>query len=107
MEFLKEILAGTKKYFLLDEVAKINVPFAPELTVERILKQVKDIKEITRYLPRINESGRQYMERDFLFSIVNTIDRKFFKEAVAEVNARRLRNQDQEQGYVEIDPSLF
>ena len=29
MEFLKEILAGTKKYFLLDEVAKINVPFAP------------------------------------------------------------------------------
>jgi hypothetical protein len=47
------------------------------------------------------------MERDFLFSIVNTIDRKFFKEAVAEVNARRLRNQDQEQGYVEIDPSLF
>jgi hypothetical protein len=55
MEFLKEILAGTKKYFLLDEVAKINVPFAHELTVERILKQVKDIKEITRYLPRINE----------------------------------------------------
>ena len=47
------------------------------------------------------------MERDFLFSIVNTIDRKFFKEAVAEVNARRLRNQDQEQGYVEIDPNLF
>jgi len=90
MEFLKEILAGTKKYFLLDEVAKINVPMCPELTIERILKQVKDIKEI-----------------DFLFSIVNTIDRKFFKEAVAEVNARRLRNQDQEQGYVEIDPSLF
>jgi len=79
----------------------------PELTIERILKQVKDIKEITRYLPRINEQGKQYMERDFLFSIVNTIDRKFFKEAVAEVNARRLRNQDQEQGYVEIDPSLF
>jgi hypothetical protein len=55
MEFLKEILAGTKKYFLLDEVAKINVPMCPELTIERILKQVKDIKEITRYLPRINE----------------------------------------------------
>ena len=54
MEFLKEILAGTKKYFLLDEVAKIKVPFAHELTVERILKQVKDIKEITRYLPHIN-----------------------------------------------------
>jgi len=36
MEFLKDILAGTKKYFLLDEVAKINVPMCPELTVERI-----------------------------------------------------------------------
>ena len=107
MEFLKDILAGTKKYFLLDEVAKINVPMCPELTVERILKQVKDHKEITRYLPRIDEKGKQYMERDFLFSIVNTIDRRFFKEALAEVNARRLRNQDREQGFVEIDPSLF
>jgi hypothetical protein len=92
MEFLKEILAGTKKYFLLDEVAKINVPICPELTVERILKQVNDHKEITRYLPRIDEKGKQYMERDFLFSIVNTIDRRFFKEALAEVNARRLRS---------------
>ena len=91
MEFLKDILAGTKKYFLLDEVAKIHVPMCPELTVERILKQVKDHKEITRYLPFI-ERADQYMERDFLFSIVNTIDRRFFKEALAEVNARRLRS---------------
>ena len=88
MEFLKDILAGTKKYFLLNEVAKINVPMCPELTVERILKQVKDHKEITRYLPFITERANQYMERDFLFSIVNTIDRRFFKEALAEVNAR-------------------
>ena len=80
----------------------------PELTVERVLKLIKGHKQLLAYLPDISEKAKQYIERDFLFTIVNTIDRKFFKEALAEIHARRVeRAQEDEQGYVEIDPHLF
>jgi hypothetical protein len=92
LEFLREILAGTRKYFLLHEIATVRVPVCPELTVERILHRVKDHKEIMRYLPDLPDKGKKYIERDFLFTIVNTLDRKFFKEALAEIEANRLKH---------------
>ena len=92
MEFIREILAGTRKYFLLHEVSSIRVPVCPELTVERILQRVKDHKEIMRYLPDLLDKGKKYVERDFLFTIVNTLDRKFFKEALAEIEANRAKH---------------
>ena len=73
-----------------------------------MLKLIKGHKQLLAYLPDIPEKAKQYIERDFLFTIVNTIDRKFFKEALAEIHARRAeRAQEDEQGYVEIDPHLF
>jgi len=58
LEFLKEILAGQKKYFLLSEIAMIRVPLCPEITVERILKLVKDHKEVMNYLPDISDKAK-------------------------------------------------
>ena len=108
MEFLREILGGKRKYFLLHEIASVRVPVCPELTVERILHRVKDHKEIMRYLPDLPDKGKKYIERDFLFTIVNTLDRKFFKEALAEIEANRAKKSDEfEAGLVEIEPSLF
>ena len=42
MDFLKEILSGKKKYFLQAQVNNITVPSCPELTVARVIKQVKN-----------------------------------------------------------------
>jgi hypothetical protein len=42
-----------------------------------------------KYLPDLPANGKLYIERDFLFTIVNTIDRFYFREAMAEVEARR------------------
>ena len=39
------------------------------------------------YLPNLPED--YYIERDFLFTIVNTCDRLYFKEALAELEVRR------------------
>ena len=56
----------------------IRVPMCPELTVERVIKQVQGHYEIMRFLPEISDTGKHYIERDFLFAIVKTIDRKYF-----------------------------
>jgi hypothetical protein len=41
MEFLKDILCGKKKYFLQKDVLWLRVPMCPELTVDKVMMQVK------------------------------------------------------------------
>lgn len=80
----------------------------PELTVERVLKQVKGFKQIMKYLPDLPENGKHYIERDFLFTIVNTVDRNYFREALAEIESRRSQKAHQDaDAFVEIDKNLF
>ena len=69
----------------------IRVPMCPELTVERFLKQVKGHREIMHFLPDVTDNGKQYIERDFLFAIANTIDKNYFRESIAEIEMRRAK----------------
>jgi len=92
MEFLRDILCGKKQYILQQNIVTIKVPACPELTVDKVLQQVKAHKEIMRYLPELSVTGKQYVERDFLFCVVNTLDRNYFREALAEIELRRQKN---------------
>ena len=69
----------------------IRVSMCAELTVERVLKQVQCHREIMRFLSDLTENGKQYIERDFLFAIVNTIDKNYFRESMAEIEMRRAK----------------
>ena len=61
-----------------------------------------------RFLPEISDTGKHYIERDFLFAIVNTIDRNYFREALAEIEVRRAKRAMQgDEGLIEIDKNLF
>ena len=108
LEFLKDILAGKKRYFMLHEVIIVRVPICPELTVEKILARVQAHKEIMQYLPDPPDKGKYYVERHFLFTIINTLDRRFFKEALAEIGVHRAhKSAEEEKAFVEIDPHIF
>ena len=108
MEFLKDILASRKKYFLVSEISHIHVPMCPELTVERVLSQVKAHPSMLEYLPTISDTGKQYIERDFLFNVVNTIDPNFFRDALAEIEGRRHRKAAaEENSLVEVSDHSF
>ena len=68
---------------------------------------VKDHASVMEYLPTISEEN-WYIEREFLFDVVNTIDPGFFRDALAEVEARRThRAEAEEKGLVEIDEHLY
>ena len=108
MEFLKDIIGTKKQYFLQQQIVTIRVPMCPELTVEKVLKQVKVHKQMMDYLPGLTENGKQYIERDFMFGIVNTIDRNYFREALAEIEVRRTNKAVKgEEGLIEIDEQIF
>lgn len=96
MEFLKDVLSGKKSYFLQKDIRIMKIPKCPEITVDRVLQQVKGQKDVMKYLPDIPLAGKHYIERDFLFSIVNTVDPDYFRSALAELEARRTVKSHQE-----------
>jgi len=50
---------------------------------------VKGRIDVHMYLPDVPYRKKIYVERDFLITIINTIDKKFFKEVLAEVEANK------------------
>ena len=59
------------------------------LTVKNVMEKVYNIPEVRVYLPDYDKHADRYMNRDFLFSIVNKLDSSFFKRAMHEVGSRR------------------
>ena len=94
MEFLQDILCGKKQYILQQNIVTIKVPKCPELTVDKVLQQVKPHREIMKYLHEPSVPGKYYVERDFLFCVINTIDRNYFRKALAEIELRRQKKSD-------------
>jgi len=74
MDFIKDILSGKKKYFLRREIFSLKFPTCPELTVKKVMQQVKAHQQIMVYLPDFKDGARNYIDRNFLFCVVNTID---------------------------------
>ena len=44
-----------------------------------------------RFLSDLTDNSKQYIERDFLFAIVNTIDKNYFGELMAAIDMRRVK----------------
>lgn len=108
MEFIKDILCGKKKYFLQKDILWLRVPMCPELTVDKVMMQVKEHNQVMAYLPDLPLNGKLYVERDFLFAIVNTVDKNYFREALAEIETRRTTAYGQPgSGLIEIDKDLL
>ena len=76
-----------------------------ELSTHRVLNLVKVHNDITAYLPDLEEGRNSFIERDYLFNIINSRDENYFREALAELEIRRgqqYQQQTDESG-VEID----
>ena len=55
----------------------------------RVIKMVRSHPTVMEYLPSVPDDGKAYIEREFLFDIVNTVDSQFFKTALAQIEVRR------------------
>ena len=53
------------------------------------MQKVYHIPDVRKYLPDYPDHPERYMNRDFLYSIVNKLDPSFFKRVQHEVSDRR------------------
>ena len=85
MEFLRALLNGRKRYFRNDSVRKVNVPRYKQLTLSKVLDHCISKPELLRYIPNFPMGGEVHVDRDFLFTIVNILDPKFFSAQLRDI----------------------
>ncbi len=49
-----------------------------ELTVDKVMMQVKEHNQVMSYLPELPKNGKLNVEREFLIKIVNIADKNYF-----------------------------
>ena len=104
MEFLGQLLRGEKKALPLDEIKPVKVADKRFITVKRVCEQVKNNTVYMTYLP----DNPQKCGRDFLFTIVNTLDPLYFRHAQKEVERRRIsKAKKEETAQVEVCPEMM
>lgn len=74
IQFLRDILAGRKKYFRNSDVPEVYVHRMEKVNVSTVLDKVYDNPEVRCYLPDYEEAPEKRMPRQFLFQIVNKLD---------------------------------
>ena len=74
MDFLRDVLSGEKECFLIKETHPINVPRVSRITVQTVCDYVVDKPKFMKYLPNPDEDEIKGIDRNFLFTIVNTVD---------------------------------
>jgi hypothetical protein len=84
MSFLKDVLANKKRLFKVFEAPVVDFPPLKELTVKQVLELALADEVIQQYLPDKEDIGDDYLDRKFLFAVVNTIEPTFFERCLRE-----------------------
>ena len=78
MEFLRALMNGRKRYFKNEQARRVNVPRYRQLTLTKVVDHCITKPEILRYIPNFPMGGEPHIDREFLFTIVNTLDPAYF-----------------------------
>ena len=108
LEYLRGVLSGAISVYRNDEVKPVNIPRFKTLTLKIVYDYAKSHPVCKRYLPEMNDEEEPYIDRDFLFTIVNTGDRSFFPGQLHKIEERKIELKKQaEQDVILIKPEIL
>ena len=108
MSFLKALLAGKKKYYKNHEVCHINIPRYKSLQLKHVHQHAKQHSQMMHYIPDQNEELELQLDREFLFSIVNTCDMTYFPRELKRIEREKEEaSQKLQQDVIEVKPELL
>jgi len=106
LTFMKQILAGKKKYFQNFEIQPVTVPRYAAITMSLVLSKVKAKSRILEYLPDASELREKTVQRNYLFTLINTLDAAYFPNLIDEVEKLR-ESGGAKQEFVEVDAKIL
>ena len=90
MEFLRDVLSGKKSVFKLKDAVPVRVPVLKGISVKTVYQYVSDKQQFQSYLPDLMDEDIIGFDRNFLFTIVNTIDSTYFPKQLEEYQDKKL-----------------
>ena len=108
MEFIRGVMNGRKSYFKNDALRKVKVPRYKQLTYTRVMDYCNERQNILRYLPNQRLDGEPTCDREFLFTIVNTLEPDYFPSQLSAVEEeKKLKMQSQVSDVIEVKPEIL
>ena len=108
MEYLRAILNGRKRYFKNEQARKVRVPRFRQLTTAKVLDYVKERPDVMRYLPNFRLDGEPTVDREFMFTVLNTLEPDYFPAQLEAIeHERKQRIQTEEDDVIEVRPEIL
>ena len=108
MDFIRALLNGRKLYFKQEQLRKVKVPRYKQLTYAKVMEYCIEKPNILRYLPNQRLDGEPTCDRDFLFTILNTLDPEYFPSQLQAVEEeKKQKMQSQSEDVIEIKPEIL
>jgi len=89
LAYLKSLLSGEKSFFKNQEVRPVKVPRYKTLSIKHVLEYAMSRRQISKYLPDQDDKSEPQVDRDFVFTIVNTVDPNYFPSQLARIENER------------------
>ena len=89
MQFLKQLLNGTKDFFTNNCVRRVSVPRYKSLSLRKVLNDHEDSPDVLKYLPDGLEVEEPPIDREFVFTIVNTLDNSYFPRELRRIEREK------------------
>ena len=87
-DFLKKLLIDEKRVFKMVDVNLIKVQRLDEISIKKMMENIKDDAELAKYLPDEYLSGRA-IDRTFFFNVINTVYPGYLHSAIDHANMQR------------------
>ena len=108
MDFIRALLNGHKSYFKQEQLRRVKVPRYKQLTYSKVMEYCSERPSILRYLPQPRLDDEPTCDRDFLFTIINTIDPEYFPSQLSAVEEeKKQKMQSKSDDVIEVKPEIL
>ena len=108
LEYLKGVLSGAISVYRNEQVRPVNIPRFKTLTLKIVYEYAMSHPVCKRYLPEMEGEGEPMLDRDFLFTIVNTGDKTFFPGQLHRIEERKIElKKESEEDVILIRPEML
>ena len=108
MDYLKQLLNGQKDFFTLAQIRKVNVPRFRQLSLRTVLEDVESMPLVLKYLPDHLDGDEPPIDREFVFTIVNTCDSNYFPKQLRKIeNERMVAAANVKEDIIEVRPEVL
>ena len=99
---------GRKHYFKQEQLRRVKVPRYKQLTYTKVMEYCNERPSILRYLPNQRLDGEPTCDREFLLTILNTLDPEYFPNQLRAVEEeKKQKMESQSEDVIEVKPEIL